>query len=65
MEGWFNEGSLDRVVRLTVGVFLLGVSLIFLAGPLKVIVGILAGIALLTAVVGICPIYIAFNIKTK
>lgn len=65
MEGWFNEGSLDRVLRLTLGVFLLGVSLIFLSGAWQVILGLFGVIALATGAIGICPLYIPFKINTK
>jgi hypothetical protein len=65
MDSWFNEGSIDRVVRLTLGVLLLGIGLIFLSGPFQVILALLGVIALATGAIGICPLYVFFGINTK
>lgn len=65
MEAWFNTGSLDRIMRLTLAVFLLGVGFIFASGAWQVILVIFGLIALTTATIGICPLYIAFNIDTN
>ncbi|NNJ08976.1 DUF2892 domain-containing protein [Chloroflexales bacterium ZM16-3] len=65
MEGLFNEGSIDRVVRLAVGVLLLGMAFIFLGGALQIIVGLLGVIALATGTIGVCPLYMLFKINTK
>ncbi|MBX0329157.1 DUF2892 domain-containing protein [Oscillochloris sp. ZM17-4] len=65
MEAWLNEGSIDRVVRLAVGVLLLGVAFIFLGGVWQIIVGLLGVIALATGAIGVCPLYRVFRINTK
>jgi hypothetical protein len=65
MEGLFNEGSIDRVVRLALGVLLLGVAFIFFSGALQIIVGLLGVIALATGAIGVCPMYMLFKINTK
>ncbi|NTV64702.1 MAG: DUF2892 domain-containing protein [Oscillochloris sp.] len=64
-DSWVNAGSLDRMLRLVVGVLLLGVCFIFAKGILQVLFGLLALIALTTATVGICPLYKVFDINTN
>ncbi len=55
-----NIGSLDRIVRAVVGLVLL--SLIFV-GP-KTLWGLIGLVPLGTSVVGFCPAYLPFGIKT-
>jgi hypothetical protein len=55
-----NVGSVDRVLRIVVGLVLL--SLVFV-GP-KTAWGWIGIVPLLTAVVGICPLYSVLGIKT-
>ena len=56
-----NEGTVDRAVRILVGVVLL--SLVFL-GP-KTAWGYLGVVPLLTGLVGVCPAYRLFGLSTK
>ena len=55
-----NVGGLDRILRAIVGLVLL--SLVFV-GP-KTYWGLLGLIPLGTSVIGICPAYLPFGIKT-
>ena len=55
-----NEGTLDRVVRVALGILLL--SLVFF-GP-KTGWGLLGLIPLLTGVVGFCPLYRVIGVRT-
>lgn len=55
-----NEGSIDRVLRIIVGLGLL--SLIFI-GP-KTYWGAIGAIPLLTGLMGWCPLYTLLGIKT-
>ncbi len=55
-----NEGSLDRVIRVIVGVA--GLSLVFL-GP-KSLLGLFGLIPLVTGLAGNCPLYTVFGIST-
>lgn len=57
----FNEGMLDRVVRVVIGVALL--SLVFF-GP-KTAWGWLGLVPLATGVVGLCPLYTLLGIRTN
>jgi hypothetical protein len=56
-----NMGSLDRILRVIVGLFL--ISLIFW-GP-KTYWGLVGLILLFTSLTGWCPLYIPFKISTK
>lgn len=56
-----NEGSVDRTVRIIVGVALL--ALVF-AGP-KTIWGWIGIVPLLTGIVGFCPLYRVIGLSTK
>ena len=55
-----NEGTLDRTLRVILGVVLL--SLVFV-GP-QTMWGLIGIIPLLTGLVGVCPVYSVLGIKT-
>lgn len=55
-----NEGTLDRVVRIILGLAL--IALVFV-GP-KTAWGFLGFVPLLTGLVGYCPIYRVFKVST-
>lgn len=55
-----NIGSLDRMIRLVVGLVLL--SLVFV-GP-QTVWGYLGLIPIITALVGFCPLYAALGMST-
>ena len=60
-----NMGSADRIIRLIISVVL--VVLYFngiVSGTLGLILIALAGIFTLTSLVGTCPLYLPFGIKT-
>lgn len=61
-----NEGSIDRAVRAVIGLVAAVVAFSVGAGTvLGVILLVVGGILLLTAVVGFCPLYRVFgNITT-
>jgi len=60
-----NEGSLDRILRVTVG---LAALLFALVGPLGAgfswAVGAVGAILLVTGAVGFCPLYAVFGMRT-
>jgi len=60
-----NEGSIDRVVRLVLGMALLALALFVLSGVAAVVVGVVAFIPLLTGAVGYCPLYAVARIRTN
>jgi K+-transporting ATPase A subunit len=61
-----NIGKLDKIVRVLIAVLF---TVLFLnqviTGVMGVILVILAGVFLLTSVVGTCPLYLPFKINTN
>ena len=55
-----NEGTLDRVLRVVIGLVLL--SLVFV-GP-KTMWGLIGLVPLVTGLAGSCPIYTIFGLRT-
>ncbi|HTX78498.1 MAG TPA: DUF2892 domain-containing protein [Longilinea sp.] len=61
-----NESSLDRSIRIIAGVILL--ALYFLSvvtGTFGIILLVVGAIALLTGIVGFCPLYALLKIHTN
>lgn len=56
-----NEGALDRVLRIILGLVILSLAFV---GP-KTAWGYLGVIPLLTGVVGFCPLYALLRISTR
>ena len=60
-----NMGIVDRVIRIILAA---AVAVLFftgiISGAAAVILGILAAVFLITAVVGLCPLYLPFGIST-
>ena len=54
-----NVGGIDRVVRVVVGVALVGWAL--MGGPVWAWIGV---VPILTAVLGWCPLYLPFGISS-
>ncbi len=61
-----NMSGTDRVIRaiISLGIFLL-ILMNVISGTLAIILGIVAGIFLLTTIFGICPIYAIFRFSTN
>jgi Protein of unknown function (DUF2892) len=55
-----NEGTIDRAIRVVVG--LAGLSLVFV-GP-KMLLGLFGFIPLVTGLAGNCPLYSLFGLNT-
>ena len=60
-----NEGTIDRVVRLVLGVALLAVALLVLDGVVAVVVGVVAFVPILTGASGYCPLYAVAHLHTN
>lgn len=61
-----NMGSLDKGIRLVlaaifVGLYLTGV----VSGTFGIVLLVLAGVFALTSFIGLCPLYLPFNLSTK
>ncbi len=63
-----NEGLVDRVARVALGIVLLPSGLFLLGGSQGGVVGLVAAglgtLALITGFTGVCPMYIPFGIST-
>jgi hypothetical protein len=64
MKNLFNVGMIDRAIRLLLSVFLLMLAFGLLSGIGQIIAGVLGAIMLLTATVGVCPLYAIVGITT-
>ena len=61
-----NESSIDRAVRIVLGIALAAVALGgAVSAPLIYGVWIVAAIALVTGIVGFCPLYALLRVSTK
>jgi hypothetical protein len=59
-----NMGNLDRIIRAIAGVILLTLGIMYLGlwwGILMLVIGL---ILLITAIIGICPLYMLFKWST-
>jgi hypothetical protein len=60
-----NEGTVDRVVRVVLGVLLVAAwALGWLTGTLAVVLGVLGIVLIGTGAVGFCPLYRLFGMST-
>lgn len=60
-----NMGNIDKAIRILVAIIV--VALFFtkvISGNLGVILMVLAGVFVLTSLIGFCPLYAPFGIKT-
>lgn len=60
-----NMGSADRIIRPLIAIIF--IALYFtgtVTGTIGIVLLVLAGVFLLTSVVGMCPLYTLFGIKT-
>jgi hypothetical protein len=61
-----NESTADRIVRVVVGIALAVLAITgSVAAPLVYVVWAVAAIALVTGIVGFCPLYAVLRIRTK
>ena len=61
-----NEASWDRIVRVALGIILLYVGFGgVVAGTLGTVLGIVGALALVTGLVGFCPMYALIKFSTK
>ena len=60
-----NMGTVDRIVRVVVGVVLAAVGFFGTTGVWSIVLYVLAVVMFVTAAVGFCPLYLPFGISTK
>ena len=60
-----NEGTLDRIIRVVIGVALLALAFSgVIGGTWQVVVAVVAFVPLLTGVFGFCPLYRLVGLNT-
>jgi uncharacterized membrane protein HdeD (DUF308 family) len=62
-----NEGTADRVIRVVLGIILIGLALYFMnswALWVVIVIGIVGLIALVTGIIGYCGLYTVCKINT-
>jgi Inner membrane protein YgaP-like, transmembrane domain len=61
-----NESTLDRAIRIVLGIALLGIAAVgTVAAPWVYLAGLVGAIALVTGAVGFCPLYAVLRVGTK
>jgi hypothetical protein len=66
MKSEINEAPIDRAIRIVLGVALAAVALGgAVSAPLLYVVLVVAAIALVTGIVGFCPLYAILRVSTK
>jgi hypothetical protein len=60
-----NESTLDRIIRVILGIALIGIGIGALHGALEIVFIVVGAIALITGATGFCAIYRLFGIRTK
>lgn len=60
-----NEATWDRIVRVVLGVILILVPILFTQEVFGILIGIVGLILLVTGLIGFCPLYALFGIRTK
>ncbi len=60
-----NEGTIDRVVRVIIGLAMLYIGFFVMTGTWGIVVGVLGFIPLITGAIGFCPLYSPFKISTN
>lgn len=59
-----NVGPMDRGIRATLGIVLLVATFVILSGFWQAFAGFVAIVLLMTAILGVCPLYSALGIDT-
>lgn len=60
-----NVGIFDRVIRIVVALIFIGLYFAqIITGTLAIVLLVLAGVFLLTALIRFCPLYLPFGINT-
>jgi len=60
-----NEGKIDRIVRVILGVIVLLIAFLAVGGVAQIVLWIIGGILLLTGASGYCLLYLPFRFSTK
>ncbi len=59
-----NMGAVDRIIRIILGIAAILLALFVISGVWDIILYVFAAIMIVTAAIGICPLYMPFKIST-
>lgn len=60
-----NMGTADRIIRLIIAAIVVGLySVNIISGTIGILLIVVAGIFFLTSLIGTCPLYLPFGIRT-
>lgn len=61
-----NMGSVDKAVRIIIALIIAGLYYAgVIEGTLGIVLLVLAGVFVLTSLIGFCPLYLPFGISTR
>ena len=61
-----NESTPDRIIRIVLGIALLAIAFAgIVSGPVAILAWVVGAIALVTGIVGFCPLYAILRVSTK
>lgn len=63
--GFVNEAAWDRIARVVLGVVLVALGFGVVQGTVGTILGVVGLIPLVTGLVGYCPLYRLFHVRTN
>ncbi len=58
-----NIGKSDKIMRIVVGSILIGAGF-FLSGTMSIVLWVIGAVALITGIIGSCPMYSLIKINT-
>jgi hypothetical protein len=61
-----NMGSFDKIIRVLLAIVVVVLYYMnFISGTTAIVLLVLAGVFILTSLIGFCPLYFPFKISTK
>jgi Protein of unknown function (DUF2892) len=61
-----NMGSIDKIIRVLLAIVVVVLYYMnFISGTTAIVLLVLAGVFILTSLIGFCPLYFPFKISTK
>lgn len=60
-----NMGNLDINIRKILGIVAIFLAIFVTTGAWDIVLYVFGGIMIITALVGVCPLYISFGISTR
>lgn len=60
-----NMSDADRIIRSLLGVAAVAVAVFVTTGWVDILLYVFAGVMFITALIGVCPLYLLFKISTR